>query len=91
MGRVQDYCPKCKLKFNMEPSFYQGSYYVAYALGVALLVSIWVLKLLFFPNAGPKALLISVFVSLVVLSPWFYAISKIIWINFFIKFEKRNI
>ena len=91
MGRVQDYCPKCELKFNIEPSFYQGSYYVAYALGVALFVTIWVLKLLFFPNVGPKTLLISVLISLVVLSPWFYALSKIIWINFFIKYDKRNI
>lgn len=88
MGRVRDYCFICNLKFNMEPSFYHGSYYVVYALGVALFVTIWVLKYLFFPEAGPKALLISILASLVLLSPLFYALSKIIWINIFIKYDK---
>ena len=89
MGRVRDYCFICNLKFNMEPSFYHGSYYVVYALGVALFVTIWVLKYLFFPEAGPKALLISILASLVLLSPLFYALSKIIWINIFIKYDKN--
>ncbi len=88
MGRVQENCSKCDLKFNIEPSFYHGSYYVVYVLGVALFISVWVLKLLFFPEAGPTVLLISVFVSLALLSPLLYALSKIIWINFFVKYEK---
>ena len=91
MGRVHDNCSTCNLKFNIEPSFYHGSYYVVYALGVALFVGVWTLKLMFFPEAGPTALLISVLVSLAALSPLFYALSKIIWINFFIKYDKSFI
>ena len=88
MGRVKDYCSNCDLRYNIEPSFYHGSYYVVYALGVALFVTVWVLKLLFFPEVGPGVLLATILVSLVALSPLFYALSKIIWINFFIKYDQ---
>lgn len=89
MGRVHENCSKCDLKYNIEPSFFQGSYYVAYALGVALLIAVSVIKLIFFPEAGPLDLLISIIVSLILLSPLLYALSKIIWINVFVKYEKN--
>ena len=88
MGEVKESCSKCNLKYSIEPSFYQGSYYVAYALGVALFVVVWILKLIFFPESGPGLLLISILLSLLVFSPLMYALSKIVWINFFIKYEK---
>ncbi len=91
MGRVHENCSKCDLKFNIEPSFFQGSYYVAYALGVALLITVSVLKLIFFPEAGPSDLLISIIISLILLSPLLYALSKIIWINVFVKYNKNII
>lgn len=89
MGQVKEKCPKCDLKYCLETSFFTGSYYVVYGLGVALFITIWVLKYLFFPEAGPGALLLSIFVSLMVLSPLMYSLSKIIWINFFVHFEKN--
>jgi uncharacterized protein (DUF983 family) len=88
MGRVKEECSECKLKYNIEPSFFHGSYYVTYALGVALFVAVGVLTYLLIPNVGPKTILISTFVSLAILSPLFYALSKIIWINFFVKYDK---
>jgi len=88
MGEVKEECSECKLKYNIEPSFYHGSYYVTYALGVALFVLVGVLTYLFIPNAGPKTILIAIFVSLGILSPLFYSLSKIIWINFFVKYDK---
>ena len=88
MGRVHNHCSNCNLKYNIEPSFYHGSYYVVYALGVALFVAVWVLKMMFFPEAGPGALLTAILISLILFSPLFYALSKIIWINFFIKYDK---
>lgn len=89
MGRVKDQCDKCNLKYNIEPSFFQGSYYVVYALGVALLITVSVLIYLFFPEAGPLDYMLTIIVTLLILSPWLYALSKIIWINFFIKYQKN--
>ena len=91
MGEVKEQCPDCNLKYSLEPSFYQGSYYVAYALGVALFVAVWVVKLLLFPSLGPGGLMIIILASLFLLSPVIYALSKIIWINFFIKYKKDAI
>lgn len=90
IGKVKDYCPKCHMKYHMEPSFYQGSYYVSYSLGVALFVAVWVLKLLFFPEKGPGFLFVSFLVSLVILAPILYRLSKIIWANLFFKFKKED-
>ncbi len=87
MGRVKENCLECNLKYNIEPSFFQGSYYVTYGLGVALFITVWVLQLIFFPNIGPGTLLISILVALLVFSPILYALSKTIWINVFVKYE----
>lgn len=89
MGKVRKECLKCHLKYSIEPSFYQGSYYVAYALGVALFITIWVLNLLFFPNKGPGFLFLSFLIPLIILSPILYRLSKIIWANLFLKFDKE--
>ena len=35
--RVKDQCPYCHTKFKIEPSFYYGSMYIAYALGVGVM------------------------------------------------------
>jgi hypothetical protein len=60
---------------------------VSYALGVALFITVCVLKLMFFPNMGPGTLLISVLIAFIVFSLSIYALSKIIWINFFVKYD----
>ena len=65
MGIVKKKCSKCDMKFSLEPSFYQGSYYVTYALGVALFITVWLLQLLFFPDIGPGTLLWSMLISLI--------------------------
>ncbi|MBV1923428.1 MAG: DUF983 domain-containing protein [Flavobacteriaceae bacterium] len=89
MGKVKEYCPKCNLKYSIEPSFYYGSYYVTYALGCALFIAIWVLKLLLFPDLSPWGLLMTILISVMVLSPLIYALSKIVWGNFFFKYDKN--
>lgn len=91
MGLVRQNCQKCNLKYHMEPSFYYGSYYVVYSLGVALFVAIWVLQLLLFPSMGPGTLFVVILISLLVLSPLLYALSKIIWANLFFKYNKDAI
>lgn len=40
---VNKSCEVCDRKLSLEPGFYQGSYYVTYALGVAVLVACWLI------------------------------------------------
>ena len=88
IGEVKEKCSNCDLKYSIEPGFFQGSYYVSYALGVALFISIAVLKILFFPNVSYVTTIILMVSSLVVLSPLLYALSKIIYINLFVNYDE---
>jgi uncharacterized protein (DUF983 family) len=90
-GNIHEHCPKCNLKYEMEPGFYQGAMYVSYALGVALFVTLWVSFNLFFPSLSTGAQVGIVAVSSLVLTPIMYALSKIIWANLFIKFDKKEV
>ena len=86
-GNIHEHCPKCGLKYEMEPGFYQGAMYASYGLGVALFVTLWVSFNLFFPSLSTGVQVTIVAVSSLVLTPYMYALSKIIWANLFIKFE----
>lgn len=83
-------CDVCGNKFSKEPGFYQGSYYVVYALGVAIFVTIWTSLELFLPDVSFDTILISVVAGLVLTAPVMYPLSKIIWANFFFRYKQRK-
>ena len=87
IGEVKKECNNCNLKYDMEPGFFQGSYYVSYGLGVALFVAIFVLKMLILPDLAYLSTLILMVVVLLILAPLLFALSKIIWINLFVHFD----
>lgn len=90
MGQVKKRCEKCDQKFEIETGFYQGSYYVSYALGVALFIAVVILNIIFSDEVEPGSLMVSFVVTLFFLVPLMYALSRIIWANFFIKYEKNS-
>ena len=87
IGEVKKECKNCNLKYDMEPGFFQGSYYVSYGLGVALFVAIFVLKMLILPDLAYLSTLILMVVVLLILAPLLFSLSKIIWINLFVNFD----
>jgi uncharacterized protein (DUF983 family) len=91
VGDIHENCDKCGLKYEREIGFYYGAMYVAYALGVALFVTFWVSFNLFFENISLAWQIGSIIVGTIVLSPYIYALSKIIWANLFIKYDKDAI
>ncbi|WP_424000931.1 DUF983 domain-containing protein [Maribacter sp. IgM3_T14_3] len=88
-NKVKERCPKCDLKYSIEPSFYTGSMYVSYAVGIAVAVAAYVLTLLFGLQLSIGALFVVIVASLVVTMPWIAAVSKSIWANMFFKFDKE--
>lgn len=88
-NKVKERCPKCELKYSLEPSFYYGSMYVSYGVGIAVAVAVYVLTLIF----GLELNLAQVFglmvTTLVLAMPWIAAVSKSIWANIFFKFDKK--
>ena len=90
LGNVLKECPKCKTNFIPEPGFYFGAMYVSYALGVALFVSIWASANWFFEEVSVGLQITLVIGSIVLLGPFIYAFSKIIWANMFIHYKENE-
>ena len=89
-AKVKDHCEVCKEKYAKEPGFYQGSYYVVYALGVAVFVTVWTSINLFLPDLSMVATLVSIFSALILATPFMYPMSKIIWANFFFNYKNKT-
>ena len=87
IGEVKKECNNCNLKYDMEPGFFQGSYYVSYGLGVALFAAIFILKILILRDLDYLSTLILMVLVLLILAPLLFALSKIIWINLFVHFD----
>jgi uncharacterized protein (DUF983 family) len=91
VGEIHEHCNVCGLKYSKEPGFYYGAMYVAYALGVALFVTLWVSFNLFFDNVSIGWQIGIIIFASILLAPYLYALSKIIWANMFIKYDKDAI
>lgn len=91
VGDIHHHCSECGFKYEKEPGFYYGAMYVAYALAVALFVTLWVSFNLFFENVSIGWQIGIIILATVVLAPYLYALSKIIWANFFFKYDKDAI
>ena len=89
---MPDHCPVCNQKYDLELGFWYGTAYVSYALAVALSVSTFVAWLVLigvsaddnriFYWLGINAVL------LVVLQPWLMRLSRVVYMRFFIRYDK---
>ena len=88
-NKVKERCPKCDLKYSIEPSFYTGSMYVSYGVGIAVAVAVYVLTLIFGLQLKISTLFAVIVVCLILAMPWIAAVAKSIWANIFFKFDKK--
>lgn len=72
----------------MEPAFWYGSMYAAYALAVAVSVSMFVATEVLFDLTITEYLIYNGIV-LVVLVPVLWRASRLIWINIFVGYKKE--
>ena len=88
LGNVRNECPKCKVNYIPEPGFYFGAMYVSYALVVVVFVAIWACANLFFSYVYVLTQITILTVLIILLSPLIFALSKIIYANIFIHYDK---
>lgn len=88
-GDILEKCSSCGVKYTREPGFYYGAMYVSYGLMVALFVTLWVSFNLFIEEVDVFVQLFIIIAAFLIFTPYMYALSKIIWANLFIKFEKK--
>jgi uncharacterized protein (DUF983 family) len=90
MSEVKDRCENCQKKFSLEPGFYYGAMYVSYALGVAHVVSFVVAKFVLEIEMEFWNFIILVASFLIIATPLYYALSKIVWANLFMNYKEEK-
>ena len=87
--KMPERCPHCDTKFKIEPSFFYGSMYVSYAVGVAIAVATFIIAFFMFDMGRLNTFLAIAGVQLILL-PIILRLSRNIWINFFFKYDREK-
>lgn len=88
--KMNEKCSICELSYHIEPSFFYGAMYVNYALTVIVCVATFVISKLLL-NLTLTTTIIAIIAALVILMPVNSRLSRNIYINMFVSFEKEII
>lgn len=84
---MHEKCGHCGIYYKIEPSFFYGAMYVSYGVGIAFGVAAFVISYLFF-GSTLKTSFITIILTLIVFMPIIMRLSRNIWINFFVHYDK---
>ena len=88
---MNDNCPVCGQKTEIEVGFYYGTSYVSYALGVAFIVSVfvaWYVLFGFSINDNSLFWCMGVAIAgLLILQPVLMRLSRSLWLSWFVKYD----
>lgn|SRR5690606_14988331 len=87
--KMHERCSNCGTKYKIEPSFFYGSMYVSYGVGIAFAVAAFVISYLFI-GTNLVNTFIAIVGTLIVFMPVIIRLSRNIWINFFIKYDSAS-
>ncbi|MHC5352819.1 DUF983 domain-containing protein [Myroides sp. LJL115] len=91
MPKMTKNCKNCGYNFHRETGFYFGAMYVSYAITVAEMVAIMVLRFLLNYFLDLNISMLQAFIAIVavlfILWTFNYRISRTIWLNIFYKKE----
>lgn len=87
--QMHDHCSHCGKKFKIEPSFFFGAMYVSYGVGVAIAVAVFIIGY-YFVGLDRNYTFLAIIVALGILYPYIVRISRNIWINLFVKYDKEK-
>lgn len=91
MGKVFDMhetCGHCGTRYKMEPSFFYGAMYVSYAVSIAFGVAAFIISNVFL-GLGLIYSFFAILGTLLLTFPIILRLSRNIWINMFIHFDKN--
>ena len=88
--KMHDRCSHCSTKFKMEPSFFYGAMYVSYGVGTAIAIATFIFTYIFL-GLDRHYTFISIIIVLVLTFPFIIRISRNIWINMFMSYNKKVI
>ena len=85
---MHETCSHCKQVYKIEPSFFFGAMFVSYGLGVLIGIITFLVSHFVF-QANLKTAFISIVVALILSNTLIMRMSRNIWINIFIHFDKN--
>ncbi len=88
--KMYERCSHCGTKYKIEPSFFYGSMYVSYGVGIAFAVAAFVITYLMV-GASLVSAFIAIVITMIVFMPVIIRLSRNIWINLFIKYEPQAV
>ena len=87
--KMHEKCSNCNTRYKIEPSFFYGAMYVSYAVGIAFAVAAFIISYLIF-NSSLKTAFIAIVLVQIALMPFTMRVSRNIWANMFIHFDKTR-
>ncbi|PKQ44516.1 DUF983 domain-containing protein [Confluentibacter flavum] len=87
---MHEKCSCCGTKYKIEPSFFYGAMYVSYGVGIAFAVAAFVISF-YFLDAPINIVYASIIGTLIIFLPVILRISRNIWINLFMSYDKSLI
>ena len=85
--KINDTCSHCGTRYRMEPSFFYGSMYVSYGVGIAFAVAAFVVSYILLDSSLLTSF-ISIVLTLLCFLPVIMRLSRNIWINLFMSYDK---
>jgi uncharacterized protein (DUF983 family) len=86
---MRERCSHCDTKYKIEPSFFYGSMYVSYGVGVAIAMITFGLTYFAFDMSRWNIFLIITSISIISV-PIVIRLSRNIWINIFMDYDKEK-
>jgi len=86
--KTNEHCPNCGFKYSIEPSFFYGAMYVSYGLTVGISVIIFIT--LYFLGLNLIQVFIGIVIALILLTPFTLRLSRLIYINLFVKYDPEQ-
>lgn len=84
--KMNESCSACGVKYEKEPGFFQGAMYVSYGLTAGWFMLTWAVDTFIIKSETWQYLTFFV-ISIIVLMPLWFRISRLIWINMFTPFK----
>ena len=82
-NKMNEHCPRCGIRLQPEPGFYQGAMYVGYAFTLAVILITGLTLYLLLDNPSDWVYILTVIGIMILLVPLNYRYSRIIYLYSF--------
>jgi len=87
--KMNERCDHCNTKYKIEPSFFYGAMYVSYGVGIGFALAAFGIAHLLC-NLGLLHTFYVIVLTLIVMLPIILRLSRNIWINLFMHYNKEK-